>query len=369
MCQMPPPQPRRPSKRHDEDEAAPPSARLQELPAKEDVPFLDRLRELRAEVQDLQALLESVRKGELTLATYADYVRTTMEDIAKLMAGIKDGDDIRHLHNIWEQISVCPLLKSPSEELPAQQQLHYLDALDAQFRRLVFIVGVSSIPARLNRWLANARPGYYVPFHAVFEDEMPLLEDRLRLLNYLAWSPKLIRGGLVDAPNGLIYRYSQSTKARLASLLLLLVAVAASVGIILGSCYLPLKGWPIAPQNAGAFLVGWAAVGVGVVVHVGVGAMKRARSERGRPPIIALGDLTLWINAKIGEILWKLLLTLIGFFGLALTTGPNNVTPLNTFLVGYSLDSVVELFGATFEQRAGVLATNLKEQLGVSVDK
>jgi len=273
------------------------------------------------------------------------------------------------LHNIWEQMSACPLLIDPEGEFDAQEQLHHLNMLDAQCGKLVFQVGVLTIPARLKRWLAGARPGYYVPFHSVFDDELPEWEDRVRLLNYLAWSPELIQGGLVDAANGLIYRYARSSTARLVSFLLLVVAFGVAIGIVIGACYLPIEGWPVKPRHLPMFLVGWGAVLSGVVVHVGVGAVKRRQAQGGRPPIIAVGDLPLLINAKAGQLLLKLLLTLVGFFGLVFTAGVDNVTPLNTFLVGYSLDSVVEVFSASIEQQATAQVATLKQQLGVTRER
>lgn len=327
---------------------------------------LDRLRELRAEVVDLQEILASVRRGEITVQAYADYITKTMQDMGALISQIQDGDAIRHLHNIWEQISICPLLAQPQNALPAQEQLHYLDTLERQFRRLIFIVGYLTIPARLNNWLANARPGYYVPFHAVFEDEVPDPGDRLRILNYLKWSPQVIRGGLVDAESGLIYRYDRNPWARAGTIALLLVAVAATIGIVIGLCHLPVANWPLAPANAGTLLIGWVAVAVGLLVHVAVSTAKRAQAPGGRPPILALGDLPLLLNARIGQIILKLLLTLVGLLGLAFGAGLANLTPLNAFLVGYSLDSVVELFGASLEQKAAAQVTSLKKHLGLT---
>lgn len=333
---------------------------------------LARLRELRAEVQDLQAVLESIRKGETTLKVYAGYIEKTKNDIAELMQDIGQREivhrlrnSIRHLYNILEQMNVSPLLIDPEGEFDAQEQLHHLNTLDAQCRQLVYTVGVLTIPSRLNRWLASARPGYYIPFHSVFDDELPDLEDRVRVLNYLAWSPKVIKGGLVDAANGLVYRYARSPRARLASFLLLVAAFGLAMGIVIGACYLPIEGWPIEPKHLPTFLVGWGAVLAGVIVHLGVGSVKRTQAQGGRPPIIAIGDLPLLINAKVGQILLKLLLTLVGFFGFVFTAGVDNVTPLNTLLVGYSLDSVVDMFGVSLEQQAAAQVATLKQQLGV----
>jgi hypothetical protein len=343
---------------------------------------LNRFRELRAEIQGLQFILGSIRKGEAIPKTYAGYFKQTMDNITQLMGDIEDGDAVRLLHNIWNQMKVCPLLVDPGREFSAQEQLHCLNMLEAQCRKIIFEVGVLTIPARVTEWLANARPGYYIPFHSVFDDELPDFEDRVRLLNYLAWSPKVIEGGLVDATNGLIYRYSQSPVKVGGSLLVLVMGLAMAIGVVITAAYyLPLEDWPATAQRVLPFLLGWGAVLVGTLVHAAIGAVKRAQARGGYPPVIALGNLLLVVNAKIGPILLKLFLTLIAFFGVVLTvggqasqtvgTGGTNVIPVDTaligysFLAGYSLDSVVELFGTSIEQQAAAQVATLKKQLGL----
>ena len=326
---------------------------------------LERLRELRAEVQDLQRVLESVRRGESTLKTYSSYVNKTLTDIEELISSIRDGDAIRHLHNSWEQMGSNPLLLQPEADFPAQEQLHHLDLLLGQIQRMVFLVGFLTIPTRVNDWLAQARPGYYIPFHLVFDDELPNQEERVKVLNYLAWSPNAIKWGIIDVANGLIYRYADKAESRRNSFLLLILALAVCTGIVLGACYVQMPGWPIRPEHLYSFLVGWSAVLAGVVTHIGVGSVKRARARGGLPPIIAVGDFFMIANAKAGQILLKLLQALIGFFGLVFAAGVDKVTPFNAFLLGYSLDSFIELFSSSIEQRTSAQVATLKKQLGV----
>src|SRR5215216_5681548 len=201
---------------------------------------LEILRELRAEVQDLQRALESVRKGESTLRTYSKYLVKTINDIEILISGIHDGqvsDVIRHLHNSWEQMMTNPVLLNPEAEFSAQEQLQYLDMLFGQIQRIVLLVGFLTIPTRVNDWLAQARPGYYIPFHLVFDDELPQHEERMKVLSLLAWSPKAIKGGFIDVANGLIYRYADERKVRRNSFLLLILAFAVCTAVVIGACY------------------------------------------------------------------------------------------------------------------------------------
>ena len=324
-----------------------------------------RLRELRDEVQDLRSVLERSRKGETTLADFADYIERARQDISALLTAIPGADPVRRVGNAWDQIQASPLVQNPRATFDVQTQLQQLNAIDALCQRIVFQVGLMTIPERVNEWLRLARPGYYIPFHVVFEDELPDFEDRVKVLRYLAWAPKALEGGLVQVESGLIYRFSQDPVHRLLTAAGVVAAFLSALLLIVGACYVPVPDWPLQPSHLGMMLIAWAAVLIGVVIHIGVGAAKRAQTQGQRPPIIAAEDTLLWINARFGHLLLKMLMALIGFFALALTAGIEEVTPFSMFLVGYSLDSVVEVFGASLEQRAAAQTAALKRQLGL----
>ena len=347
--------------------APPPEARSHQRQAPEEElgpPTLKLLRELRVEVQDLQMILEKIRKGEASVKVYHSYLQGTVKDIIDLIKDVKDGDSVRHLYNVWEQISVCPLLVDQTRDFPAQEQLQYLNLLDSQCRAMVLQIGIMTIPDRLNDWLRKARPGYYVPFHPVFEDELPIYEDRMRVLHYLAWSPKTIEGGIVDVESGLIYRYSQYRRMQVFSVVGIVAVFILATGLVISAANLPIPEWPLQPQHLSTLIAGWAAVLTGIVVHIAVSTSKRVQAQAGLPPVIALGDALLLLNAKVGQILLKVFLALIGFFGLVFASGISNVTVLNAFLVGYTLDSFVGLFASSIEQRATAQVAAIRQQLG-----
>jgi hypothetical protein len=327
------------------------------------------LRDFRAEAQDLNTVLEKIRKGDTTAQLNADYIHKTHNDMDQLASQIEAGEDtLRHLLNVYEQMGQNPLFVNPKAEIGIQDQMRAVNTLEEQIRKIEFYVCILTIPARVNDWLAEARPGYYIPFHAVFEDEVPVAEDRARILSYLVWSPKPIKGGIVDAANGLIYRYSENPWFRLLNIFWILGTLAASTAIVICACYLRISGWPLQSQNLAAFTSGWGAILIGILVHAGVGSVKRNQAQSRLPPITSLGDLPLVLDARSGQIILKIFLAIVGLFGLAFASGLENVTPLNAFLVGYSLDSVVEIFGTGIEQRATAQASALKKQLGVTTD-
>jgi hypothetical protein len=351
--------------------AAPPLAAAPAVADAGSDAWLRRVRALRAEVQDLRTVLAEVRAGVAPLERYVEYVGKTCADIDELIAGIGDDDDcIRHVRNAWEQMRSCHVMRTPDQPLDAQLQTQLLNLLDAQARRMAYWCCYRTIPDRLRTWLREAQPGYAIPFHAVFEDELPEAEDRQRILSYLACTPEALKdvGGLVDPDSGLVYRYHPSPRRRLLSVATLAGVLAAFTALVAfaGPYMAPpgQTGW-----TSRGLVFGWIAVLVGTVTHVAVALAKRVRAQSANPAVLPVGKLMVLVNAKEGLILLRSGLALLGFFALAFASGVPAADQfgtflLNAFLVGYSLDSVVELFGSGMDQRAAVLQSGLKARLG-----
>lgn len=334
------------------------------------------LRELRAEILDLQEMLDDVSKGDTTLTLCRDYIETTKTDIKKILDKFSSPnlnsnrrEDLRRIRNVWEQMESNPIIKGLDGEINAEQQLHYMNMLNKRIRKMIYLISYITIPERLNQWLEKALPGYYIPFHVVFADELPLLEDRVKLLEHLAYSPQTLKGGLVRAGNGLVYRYSMNVWERIFSIIELMVIFSLATILIyhISSLSEYIPEWPITAKMQSTLLLGWIAVIFGIITHAAIGAAKRGQSE-GLPPIYATSDLSRYVNARFGLLVRKILLAMIGLFGLIFAYDPNSVTLLNAFLVGYSLDSVVGLFGSSLEQKSASQLTALRKQLDISED-
>jgi hypothetical protein len=343
--------------------AAPPGP--SEPPASPDAPKdllqLKLLGVLRTEVLDLQNFLDCVRKGEADIKTYSGYITKTKKDIDDLIGQLQDGSSARHIKNIWEQAGFCPLLMTPHNDFQAQQQLHHLTMLDRQIQNLLKEIGRLTIPVTLNDWLAKERPGYYVPFHMVFADEIPNAEDRINLLKHLSFTPKIIIDGVIDAPNGLIYRCAKSRGWHWLSIIGILLFYGLVTLAIYKACQLNILG--LEPENWPILLTGWGAIVGGMIAHLGIGSVKRMQAQGGLPTVIAVGDIPRIVNAKFGPIMRKWLLAVIAFMAIFATAGIDNVTPFYAFLVGYSLDSFIEVFGANIEQQAAAKVASLKKQM------
>jgi len=324
--------------------------------------FFNALSEIQAELEDLQNILSSIRKGKTIIPTYAEYIAKTKKDLQELMGFInhtelpKEVENnqhiIRHINNDWEQLKVSPLIEDPNANIgDLQRQLHFLDLLDEQIHSFNYQISQLSIPHQINERLDRTGPGYFIPFHEVFASDVPSSDDRDRLLRYIALSPGLIQGGFVDIESGRIYRYSTSRRRRILSMVMVIVALGIATGIVAAATLLPkdMTGWD--PLKLPAMLVAWAAVLIGVGVHILVGSAKRSKTQNGLPSVLM--DLILIIDARFGEIVMKLILSLVGLFGLVIISNmpqaATQVSPLNAFLVGYSLDSIIELFGTSME--------------------
>ncbi len=339
---------------------------------------IGRLRDLRVVVLDVAGLAASVRAGDASIATYAEFLSSSVAQMGTILDQVlrddvpaESTDAIRHICNLVSLLSANPILRDPAsyaaDGADSQAMARDLNMLDSLSSKIVFQIGMLTVPARLNRWLEQARTGYYVPFHEVFDDEIPSYDDRVRILKFLSWSPQTIRYGLVDSSTGLIYRYDRSRAGRLSSLVLVVaLVVVVSLGVLAAAslgAWMP--GWPFRPENGPSLLALWLAVLGGIVVHVAVATGKRMQSQSELPPPLPVGDLPRLMSAKFGRIMFKILLALIGLFGSLLVSGLDTMTAFQAFLIGYGLDSVIELFGMSMEQRSTAQITTLKQQLGV----
>lgn len=310
--------------------------------------YLSALRELRAEVQDLRDLFARVKEGKATTKENSDYFKKTYKDIQKLIKELtelnqqKRSDTCRRIFNSWEKMQANPLLDKPEQERDAQDQLHDLSILDEEAGKIIFYVGQITIPHRLNKWIGASRAGYYLPFHQLFEDEVPTFSERVKILNTIAWAPNAIKNALVYPGSGLIYRYEKEFKKRCWSFFQVLLTVILMSALVWEICFigqqLGIEGWLFKPEHAPKFVTSWIALLVGVIIHVGVESVKRSQST-GLPPVVAINDWLKHVSARKGDIMLKLLIALFGLFSLIVSSDAAKLTAASAFLVGYSLDS------------------------------
>ncbi len=313
------------------------------------------LRELRAEITDLSSAIEDIKQGKSTVKAMAEYINKTAQDIKKLFLEINQlnenfhSDTIRHINNYWEQMKYNPVITDPTQSMVPQDQLHHLSMLETKAKKMILAIGFLTIPHRVNTWLQQSRPGYYLPFHLLFEDDLPSPEDRQKVLNTIAWAPEAVKSGIVNIESGLIYRYEPERSAQYCSFVVqLLIFYCLTVGVWFfgknADYYFEIKN-----LTSKDLLVSWIAVLIGMFIHIIIDKFKRSQ-ETGLPQIVATGDWLIYLSAHKGDILLKLITALFGLFGFIFSSG--NITVISSFLVGYSLDSFIGVFSSSLEQKA-----------------
>jgi hypothetical protein len=342
---------------------------------------LQQLRMLRTEVHDLRTVLGHVRAGRAALLVFADFVGSSRTQVNALFDTItrdapdlKFDDELAHLKDLWRQIEVL-LAPVPSAAQPAPDEPARLEMIDGLCHDMIATIGWRTIPDRLNSWLSKAWPGTAISFHEVFQDELPDLADRQRLLNFMSFAPRKLENALVDVGTGLVYKYHRERWKRWSWVSLLAVAFAAATigvvwigGKILASAQ-PAR-WGNDSHQYAVIALWWAGLCGGVLFHTAADSMKRARAGgTGSATGFAVGHVTHWISAHVNTLALRLVTMVVGTVGafalLSEQLDPSKSSTLFTmFLVGYGLDSFVDIFVKTADQRATALGTALIQQLG-----
>lgn len=339
---------------------------------------LSALRELRAELQDLQALLGRVREGQTTMAEHAPYLVQNRREIAALFRRIiargggaagattaaddvpLPADQLRHLINLWQQVLCASILARPDSAISADEQVKQIAACDALLSSMVVCIGNLTIPAKLNEILSTAWAGYLLSFHDLFSADLPVLEDRQRLLRFLAASPDRILNGIVEPESGLIYPYHRDAWRRW---LVCLGLLATMVGITWGVSLLSRVQFVVDTVKLGrdVLIMDWLLVVAGVLTHL---AIDRSKGSVLGVASIPLSHVSSAIDARAGTILIKMTMMIVGYLGLIFLGGQENANHMNAYLVGYSLDSFVGVFSTAMERKAAAKGAALTQALG-----
>jgi hypothetical protein len=109
---------------------------------------------------------------------------------------------------------------------------------------------------------------------------------RQRILKTISMTPRLTPGGFVDIESGRIYRYSTNRWRRLLSLGMVLAAIGIATGIVAAACFSSGPDWPLTPNDLPRILTTWAAVLIGMGVHIVVGSAKRSKTQNGMPSVL-----------------------------------------------------------------------------------
>ena len=209
--------------------------------------------------------------------------------------------------------------------------------IDGYLGRMIFLIGVLTIPGRVNEHLAQLRIGQALDFHRDFADELPVVSERVKLLQMMRSHPAEI-DGVVDVERGVIYKAARSRQRQLFSLLSQLLIWASLGGGLVWIAHLGVWSELAEP---GILLERYLFVTLGSVLHLALATLKQRRQNH-RAEIHALDDLLLFIHIREVAIAWTIFAVSIGVVGLSFVNPGAN--PETALIVGFSLDSFVDLF-------------------------
>jgi len=343
--------------------------------------MLGMLRDIRAEVQNLRNTVTdvveksamadvAVRSTEILTAlknnkeiydynatqvnTRLDELRTIIRETPELYD--RYGDEFIHIENAWERAtndwpkSTADLpedLSTPDEALMqrADEVLRAAEHVIEEMDTIIYHTGLLTIPGRLNQHLEQLRIGRALDFNNTFKDEVAKEEDRQRILQYIHARPIVVPNGVIDLANGLVFRAAASVSRRWRSyfyitLMAILGALMVYTMSELGN-WMEIDDWPIDPNETTTLMIGYGFTLLGGLVHIGVDAIKQARdSTRGN--ILALEDWFLWGHINEAALMYGVGSLWVGFVGLMFIN--QDIGWELAFLVGYSIDSFVDIF-------------------------
>ena len=333
--------------------APPPSGSDPQGGGRQQLQLLGPLREVRADIQDLQRSLRVIGGGaaDLKASDFATHreaaaIREAADRVNSRLTGMKAlldgspvlgalcGDEVEQIGLLWGRIS----------RTWAAGTLAKADATGAlpDIASLIYLVGLITIPPRVNEHLRSYRVGQTLDFNEQFKDELESVDQQQSLLQYLYSHPLYVEG-LVDVPTGLIYRATPSRARRVGSYVLILgtmIAMTLIFGLLSGF----QQSIPHLPSATPASLVAAAIVAlVGAVAHLGIGAIKQVQqAQAGGATFVALGNWLLWVHVREVYLCVSVAGVGIAALGVIITTG--RYDPLTMLLAGYSWDSLQEIF-------------------------
>jgi hypothetical protein len=270
------------------------------------------------------------------------------------------GDEVTEIENNWER--VCKNL--PLADDPIERILNRVQIMVNNLDEMILHCGLITIPSRVEDHLKQLRSGQSLDFNEAFQDELPKLEDRIKVLRFLYSHPAAI-SGVVDVEHGLIYCASPKLSRRRLSYVYIAITVLLGAGV--GYAYLWLKTQSVPTWNQYLpLLKAYIALMLGSLAHILINGVKQARAES-RMSFVAVDDWLMWVHIKETAIMAGVVSLWIGLIGLAYLKPQAGDIPApeigTAFFVGYSIDSFVELFLERFTTIATTKTNAITAQL------
>jgi len=337
--------------------------------------FLGYLLEIRALAQAIQESIDRLRQAaslgdpgarerelSLALAERAAIELRTRERMSKrlaLLCGWMEehallhhwcADQVINIEIAWERVEFhLDRLRAAVEDGKGADSIVLTTTLEieAYLQRMIFLIGVLTIPGRVNEHLRQLRIGQALDFHRDFADELPAREDRQRLLQMMRSHPAEI-DGVIDVEHGVIHKTATSRRRQIFSIVLQLLT-----WIVLGAGLAALAHLGVWSElgEAAILLERYLFVTLGSVLHLALATLKQRRASRSGE-VHALDDLLLFVHVREVAIAWTIFAVSVGTVGLSFVSP--EASPEAALIVGFSLDSFVDIFLMRLDGAAGL---------------
>ena len=364
---------------------------------KRDSSILALLRAARVEINEALHTIRRHLAGEIDIRKHLpELVKTKSEIDNYLDKQLKkwcaecapcEQDTYQEIINLWQQCAYSGLFSAGTvdpdggkqngkpdngaADVAEKQQawLKELNFLRDRLEEIVYLIAYVTMPERLQDWVDGTRPGYALPIHKIFEDEIASSEKRTQIINLMSLEPLNLKGALIDPIRGVALCYPRGFMNQLARFVLVVALLAVSFVAVfhmvdtmrdIGLSWLGISK-PEEILSSHALMFCWLALLLGMVIHLLVGGAKIKTNEFWQFPM-PLGNWWFYISARTSVLLYKIVLALVVFVAMFISA-KGEIKLLDAFLIGYSFDSVIEILTASIDKQAAAKMSAYKEKL------
>lgn len=376
--------------------------------------FYGTLRTIRAEIENLRDSLDAIRKANAAdksdnrekifkpawdenqeiieaniMPVTGMFNRFSKEIYTKEPSGSElyddKNDEVTRLENQWQRfVKIWDRLGKSKKYDETAEFLDRIDDLDKLLCGMIYRINILTIPGRINNHIRSLWPGQQLNFLENFGDELCKKDDASSVLTYIKNHPRCIYG-VINEEKGLIYKVDPGAVRKFFSFAMIGIIwfftflFVAFLPAVLSATRYPFSiavpnmtianisvtsldfasSTPVDTKITGFFLcVCYALVIIGGLAHVLVGGLKQAKSAPTGSRLAVEGWIQ-WFHINEQQN-WAAALSLfVGFiFMLVILKTADYAT---AFFIGYSIDSIVDLFITRLDVTATAKSDEIKK--------
>jgi hypothetical protein len=351
------------------------------------------LRDIRAEVRNIQSLINEIKeKLELVdpkarkievcnfIPTVEKMFNNNSQAIIKYIESLRAlfknnpdiydlcGDDLTNIENSWDRIVIEWPHVSENCDIDIEKLLPKYLIVEKKISEILFLISCLTIPERTNDNLSQMRIGHILNFHEVFQDEVPLFEDRKAILRKMDLFSAVV-GGVIDVDSGLIYRIDPKPWRRVLSFIYILSFFClCSIIFYIISFIIPslITGENLMYPKPISYVISFILVLTGGIVHSLVDLLKQYRYNKSSN-YKAIDDFWLWVHTREMKIIIQIIYSFFAslFYSLSQINTElemSNGFYINALFIGYFIDSFFDIFLQRFNMTTQKQFSSLKEE-------